>query len=129
METKDRIKGAIDELGSKAHQAGMAATERAKEGVDKAAGLAERLGEKAHDAAAAVGEYAREAGQTVDRMADSVVHAKHAVVDWTADAVQHPGDKLVAGRDQMAGFVRRYPIACVLAAVGVGFMLSRLTRI
>jgi ElaB/YqjD/DUF883 family membrane-anchored ribosome-binding protein len=133
METREKIKGAVDNMANKAHQTGAAMTERAKQGVDQAAGITEKIGEKAHDVASAMGEYAKEAGESVSRMAsgaaDSMVHAKDAVVDWTADAVQHPGATLKACTEQTGNLIRTYPIASLLVGIGIGFVLAKVVRV
>jgi hypothetical protein len=58
-----------------------------------------------------------------------VGHAKDKVADWAGDVAQHPGDYLKACTDNTAKLIRRYPITCVLAGIGLGFMLARVTRV
>lgn len=140
--TKDKVKGTIGDVASMAHRATDAgagrlhqatdtAADRAREGTDKAAGVVSAIGEKAHDVAAAVGDYATQAKESVQHMASSaaskVEHAGEAVRDWTSDAVQHPGQYLKAGGDELTSLVRRYPIPALLVGIGIGFLLAKAT--
>lgn len=142
--TKDKVKGTIDDMASAAHratdagagrihQATDAAADRARGGTDKAAGVVSAIGEKAHDVAAAIGECATQTKQSVQHMASSaassVEHAKDAVVDWTSDAVHHPGEYLKAGGDELTSLVRRYPIQALVVGIGIGFLLAKATRV
>jgi len=60
--------------------------------------------------------------------ADSMTHAKDAVVDWASDAAQHSGEYLKAGNDELSSVIRRYPVTAVLVGIGIGFMLAKTIR-
>jgi ElaB/YqjD/DUF883 family membrane-anchored ribosome-binding protein len=138
---QDKVKSADDYMAQKAtgigaerpHQTTDAGSEGGHQGNNLASGVVAAIGEKAHDVASAVSECATGAKQSVQQMAhsaaDSMTHAKDAVVEWGTDAAKHSADYMRAGNDELSSVIRRNPMATLLVAIAIGFMLAKTIRV
>jgi hypothetical protein len=113
--TRDKVQGTIDDLAGKAHRATDTVAGRVHQATDKAAEAATHAKESVQ--------------QMASSAAESMVHAKDAVSHLATDTVQHTGEYLKAGGEEVTGLIRRYPIAAVLVGIGIGFVLAKVTRV
>ena len=97
---REEVEGTIDKLAGKAHQAADAAAKLAHEATDKTAGALGAAGARAHDMGSAV-----------------------------VDAARRTGASVKASADEVSGFIRRHPVPAILIAMGMGYMLARITRV
>lgn len=127
-DTKDKVPGNVADTSGKGSGMSGTAGSRAGAPAATAGGAMEAVKEKVQDVAAGASELATKAKDTVQDWASSVgtaaVHAKDRAQDVAAGAVDKVGD--VA--EDVTAMIRRYPVAALLVAFGIGFLGARLLR-
>jgi ElaB/YqjD/DUF883 family membrane-anchored ribosome-binding protein len=137
------FKGATQKAGEtmeKAGEAAQTATEDAKGFIstatqrtkDAAKDAASYVGDKAEHATEAVGAGIENLGDKVRRISpkDGMLHnAGEAVADTLESSGRYLEEHGLSGiGEDVTSMVRRNPIPALLIAVGIGFMLARITR-
>ena len=132
VETKEKIadvaaksrawgESAVDPAMGAAHTAG----EKAK---DAASGVIETVKGKVHDAAAGASDFAGKATDTAKEWASSVEDAAGQAKDKAQEMVSAAAVKAGAMEEEVAAFIRRYPLQSLLAGFAVGFLAAQMIR-
>lgn len=117
-------------------------TDKARDTAEKALDTASSVADKAHQVATTVRDQADQGVSTVGRGMENLAgtirergpqggmvgQAKTAVADTLERTGEYLEDRGLTGiADDLTNMIRRNPVPAVLVAIGIGFLLARLT--